>query len=175
VTVALTCSESGSGAPVVLLHGLFGSRRNWHHIATRLSSDFRVLALDLRNHGDSPWAVEMRYIAMARDVAQHLGEKVPGGATVVGHSMGGKVAMALALAYPELVQKLVVVDISPVKYPDNLTQYIEAATRLDVCAVKRRSDADALLKDRRIISNRALCVLFFCRILCDKTDASAGA
>ena len=95
--------EMGEGPPLLLLHGLFGSARNWGAIQKQLARRRRVLAMDLRNHGDSPHGSGMGYVAQARDVAETLAARHAQGAAVVGHSMGGKTAMALALGHPGLV------------------------------------------------------------------------
>ena len=106
----LACRESGEGPPLVVLHGLFGSARNWQAIARRLAADWRVLALDLRNHGESPWDATMTYAAMAGDVLAFLDARGIERAAVLGHSMGGKVAMTLALSQPARVAALAVAD-----------------------------------------------------------------
>jgi pimeloyl-ACP methyl ester carboxylesterase len=107
----------GSAGPrVVFVHGLFGQGKNWTTIAKGLAADHRVTLLDLPNHGHSPWTDRVDYVDMAELVAAELGsfgEPV----TLVGHSMGGKVSMQLALRHPELLRALVVVDIAPVEYP----------------------------------------------------------
>ena len=105
-----------AGPRVVFVHGLFGQGKNWTTIARGLADRHRVTLLDLPNHGHSPWTDRVDYLDMAELVAaelEQLGEPV----TLVGHSMGGKVAMALALRRPELLRALVVVDIAPVEYP----------------------------------------------------------
>lgn len=141
----LACRSYGQGETVLLLHGLFGSAAQWHHIAVPLSRTRRVLTVDLRNHGASPHTAGMDYGQMSEDLralvdAQELDE-----VAVVGHSMGGKVAMAFALQYPQRTRSLAVVDIAPTSYPDGFTALIYAALRLDLTAVRRREDADALL------------------------------
>ena len=108
--------ETGSGPPVVLLHGLFGAARNFGTVQRALSASFRVLALDARNHGASPHAAGMRYGTLAADVLETLDAMDVAGAAVIGHSMGGKTAMRLALLAPERVARLLVADIAPVAY-----------------------------------------------------------
>jgi pimeloyl-ACP methyl ester carboxylesterase len=108
--------ESGRGQPVILLHGLFGSLDNWHTIAARLAEKFHVFALDQRNHGQSPHSAEMGYPLMAADVDEFFAARGLENAMVIGHSMGGKTAMQLALQFPHRVQKLVVADIAPRAY-----------------------------------------------------------
>src|SRR5439155_7029070 len=107
---------NGAGPPLAILDGLFGSGRNWASIAQRLAAHHRVVALDLRNHGASPWSDTMAYAAMAEDVRatmQALGHRR---FALLGHSMGGKAAMMLALAHGEAVERLIIVDVAPVPY-----------------------------------------------------------
>ena len=111
--VEVAWSEFGAGEPLVILHGLFGSKRNWTSVAGTLGRHHRVLAVDLRNHGTSPWDERHDYPALAADIARFIEREVGGRAAVVGHSMGGKTAMMLALTRPDLVERLVVVDIAP--------------------------------------------------------------
>ncbi|MDW3225066.1 MAG: alpha/beta fold hydrolase [Paracoccaceae bacterium] len=142
----LSYSEFGApDAPLVLIvHGLFGSGRNWGVIAKRLSDRARVITVDQRNHGQSAWTKTHTYADMAEDLAQlisHLG----GPAHVVGHSMGGKAAMVLAVQNPDLVQRLVVGDIAPVAYTHSQMQFISAMRAVDLTKLSRRSEAEAQL------------------------------
>jgi esterase len=148
VALALAVQERGSGPPVLILHGLFGSAGNWAGVARALGERFRVLSLDLRNHGASPWDDRMDYPAMAEDVAQFIATRQLGSAAVIGHSLGGKVAMTLALSEPRLVERLVVVDIAPVPRPPTHLALVEAMRGLDLARVTRRAAADALLQPR---------------------------
>ncbi len=141
----LNAVEAGAGDPVVLLHGLFGSAQNWGTIQKRLAARYRVIALDLRNHGASPHAAAMDYPVMAADVAETLAALGAAPAAVIGHSMGGKVAMALALSGPELVSRLVVADIAPVAYPPSLRGYVAAMQDLPLRPGLTRREADAAL------------------------------
>jgi pimeloyl-ACP methyl ester carboxylesterase len=111
--------EAGAGPTVAILHGLFGSARNFATIQRRLAAHYRVLALDLRNHGESPRAAGMDYATLAEDVRETLAARDALPAAVIGHSMGGKVAMRLALAAPAAVSRLAVCDIAPVPYPSH--------------------------------------------------------
>src|SRR5919106_1167614 len=138
-------AHGASGAPVVILHGLLGSARNWSSFAKQLGATRRVFALDLRNHGASSWADEMSYDQMADDVRAFLAHQELPAAAVIGHSMGGKVAMRLALAHGEEVERLVVVDVAPVAYRRSFNAYVEAMRGLDLSQISRRSEADALL------------------------------
>jgi esterase len=133
--------EQGEGPPVVLLHGLFGSAQNWGSIQKRLAERHRVLALDLPSHGASPRDPAMDYPRMAAAVA----ETMDGPMAVLGHSMGGKVAMTLALARPDLVTRLVVADIAPVTYPPALRGYVEAMRAVPLHPGLTRREADAAL------------------------------
>lgn len=144
-TVALAAAEQGEGKPVVILHGLFGSAQNWGTVAKRLAARRRVIAADLRNHGASPHVAAMDYPAMAADVAALIEARAGGPAAVIGHSMGGKVAMWLALTRPALVERLVVVDVAPVAYRPTLQAFAAAMQALPLRAGMRRAEADAAL------------------------------
>ncbi len=139
----LACTELGSGPPLVILHGLFGSARNWTALAKRLATTRRVLALDLRNHGASPWTPGMDYPDMAQDVARFVASRELGPVEVIGHSMGGKVAMCLALAEPALVRRPIVVDIAPVAYGRAFAApYAEAMLAIDLARHDTRRAVD---------------------------------
>ena len=135
----------GSGPPLLILHGLFGSLDNWHSLSRRLAAHYRVLALDQRNHGGSPHSTEMDYRLMARDVSEFIEAQSLGQAHVLGHSMGGKTAMELALNYPEKVDRLVVVDIAPRAYLPDHQQLLAAALSLDLAAYQERGQLDEAL------------------------------
>ncbi len=132
----------GTGPPVIVLHGLLGSARNWRTMADRLAPANTVVTVDLRNHGASPWDPIMDYPAMAADIT-HLMERLGyRRATLVGHSMGGKAAMALALGQPACVARLVVVDISPVAYRESMLGHVDALLDVQLEGAKRRSDVE---------------------------------
>lgn len=142
----LSYDAVGSGPPLLLLHGLFGSCSNWRGVARALSVANTVVSVDLRNHGASPWSSAMDYPSMADDVRQlieTLGLKQP---ALLGHSMGGKTAMALALRYPELVSRLIVADIAPVSYLDTLTPFAAAMRSVDLAAAASRADVQQRLR-----------------------------
>lgn len=141
----LAGTSMGEGPPVVFLHGLFGRGRNFAALARPLSTRWRVLLLDLRNHGDSPHAPSMGYPEMAADVAETLSAAGIERAAVIGHSMGGKVAMALALSAPERVERLLVCDIAPRRYAGTLARYAEAMAAIPLRPGLTRAAADAAL------------------------------
>lgn len=141
----LSVTEAGEGSPLVLLHGLFGAGQNWGAIRRALAPRFRVLTPDLRNHGASPRAAEMTYAAMAQDIAETLDAAGIGRAAVLGHSMGGKAAMAFALSHPGRVGRLAVADIAPVRYRPALRGYVAAMQAIPLRAGLTRKDADAAL------------------------------
>jgi pimeloyl-ACP methyl ester carboxylesterase len=136
-----------SGSPVVFCHGLFGQGKNWTAIGKALAHYHRVTLLDLPDHGRSPRSARFDYVEYADRVAEVLPADEP--VALVGHSMGGKVAMLLALLRPELVERLVVVDVAPVAYDhaDEFDGYIAAMKAVDLDALQRRDDADAALRD----------------------------
>lgn len=134
-------------ARVVFLHGLFGQGKNFTAVAKAISDLATSTLVDLPNHGRSPWTEDHTYPALARSVADLLGE-LDGPVCLVGHSMGGKVAMRAALDFPELVERLMVVDISPVVgLGSNFGPFFDAMCGLDLAALTSRSEADELLRD----------------------------
>jgi len=147
-TAALHTLEYGSSGPrVVFLHGLFGQGRNWNNIARSLSDAYRVTAVDLPNHGRSAWTARVDFAEMADQIAGLIDADDP--VALVGHSLGGKVSMALALRHPELVERLCVVDIAPVEYRNGseFSRYIAAMKAMDLDAIKTRDDADAAMSE----------------------------
>lgn len=127
--------------PLVIVHGLFGSARNWGVISKRLSDQREVIAVDQRNHGDSPQSDSHSYFDMAGDIAEVI-ESLGGRADVLGHSMGGKATMVLALTRPELVNRVILADIAPVKYAHDQNQNIAAMRTVDLAKIEKRSDAN---------------------------------
>ncbi|GJM13991.1 MAG: acyl-CoA esterase [Pseudohongiella sp.] len=141
---------SQEGAPLLVLHGLFGSLSNWGWHCKQLAEHYAVIGVDLRNHGDSPHSDEHDYPLMAEDVRQLMTRLGLESASIIGHSMGGKVAMQLALSYPELVEKLVVVDIAPVSYPADADGHMNVLAAMDAVrldSIKSRTEAEATLED----------------------------
>lgn len=142
-----TATYGESGSRILFLHGLFGQGRNWTTIARALSDSHRATVVDLPHHGRSPWLDSFDYLQIADLVAGLIDPGDP--AAVVGHSMGGKVAMLLALRHPELVSRLCVVDMSPVSYPPSgqFEAYIRAMRGLDLPPDASREAADAALSE----------------------------
>ncbi len=138
MSLQLAFDDIGSGPPLLLLHGLYGSSGNWRRIAKALSDTHRVISVDLRNHGASPWAPTMSYDEMAADVAALIDRLALRGPAVLGHSMGGKVAMTLALTDAERVGRLIVVDIAPVSYGDRFSSYTAAMRGIDALQATTR-------------------------------------
>lgn len=148
---SLACLEHGdsSNPPLIILHGLFGSGRNWGTISRKLSDRYHVFALDLPNHGHSDWTDEpMTYPFMADAVANWMDERVMTSAMVIGHSMGGKTAMQLALRHPDRVDALAVIDIAPVNYArrEHLS-HIKAMQSVDLHGITRRSEVEHMLTE----------------------------
>ncbi len=142
---------------LLIVHGLYGSGRNWGVIAKRLSDTRHVVAVDMRNHGSSPWKDTHSYPELAADLAvviNHIG----GPCDVMGHSMGGKAAMILALQQPALVNRLIVADIAPVAYTHSQIQYVHAMKAVDLSEVNKRSDVDAQL--RGVVEDPTLITFF---------------
>ena len=140
-----TTSVGSQGPRIAFLHGLFGQGKNWNQIAKALGDQYRSTLIDLPNHGRSTWTQDFSYQAMADAVAEELDRSAPGEQWIVlGHSMGGKTAMLLALQQPELVKRLIVVDISPVSYGGLTTfdDYVEGMQAMDLGRIENRSDAD---------------------------------
>jgi len=138
---------TGAGDPVILLHGLFGSSDNLNGVAHRLADRWQIHALDLRNHGRSPHTASMSYGEMAEDVLRYLDEQGIQNAAVLGHSMGGKTAMELALRYPDRVGRLIVADIAPVPYPRHHDSILAGLRAVHPAEIRSRSEADRILAD----------------------------
>ncbi|HEY5719706.1 MAG TPA: alpha/beta fold hydrolase, partial [Gammaproteobacteria bacterium] len=145
MAVELYYREEGSGAPLLVLHGLFGSSSNWARLARGLAAEFRVICADLRNHGRSPHAAGMSYPQMAADVVALLDRLRLDRVALLGHSMGGKVAMQVALNQPERVSRLLVADIAPRAYRGNQAIVLEALEALHLDSLASRREADERL------------------------------
>ena len=133
--------------PLVILHGLLGSSRNWQAAGAALGDSFRVYALDLRNHGDSPHDDEHSYELMAEDVLRWMDRQGLERAIVMGHSMGGKLAMKIACENQSRLSKLIVVDIAPKTYPNSHDDDLAAMLAIDLGRIESRKEADERLKD----------------------------
>ena len=141
----LYCRIEGSGFPVIILHGLLGSSDNWRAISKRLSPNYKVYTVDLRNHGQSPHSDIMTYPVMADDLHELLEGESLSECHVVGHSMGGKVAMQFATSHPDRVSKLVIVDIAPKSYPPSQRAILAALENLDPQTFATFGEIDAAL------------------------------
>lgn len=144
--VPLSLRQYGTtGPPLVLMHGLFGSASNWGSIARQLQDDYRLLVPDLRNHGQSPHDPDVSYAVMAVDVEAMLDEQGIEQAILVGHSMGGKVAMQVALTHPQRVLGLAVVDMAPVIYAHDFEHIFAGFHAVDLERIEKRSEADGAM------------------------------
>jgi len=147
--VALNFRRYGdAGRDVLVLHGLFGSAKNWHTQASSLAGEFHVLAVDLRNHGASPHSPRIDYPSMAADVLALMDSQGIEQASILGHSMGGKVAMQIAMQTAARVHKLIVVDIAPKRYPPHHDDVLDAMQALDFGVHRTRQALDKALSER---------------------------
>ncbi len=153
--VELNYKSFGQGEPVVILHGLFGTLDNWQTIARALAEHFLVYIVDQRNHGRSPHLEEMSYPVLAEDLRVFMEAHWMYRAHIVGHSMGGKTAMQFALTYPDMVDRLAVIDMAPKAYPGGHEDIFRALLDLDIERVENRKDAEDFLA-RRIDSPAVL-------------------
>lgn len=144
--------STAAGSDLLIVHGLYGSARNWRAMGKRLSDRGRVVAVDQRNHGDSPWFDSHTYDDMAADLAEVIETTMRAPVDVLGHSMGGKAAMVLALSRPDLVNRLVVADIAPVTYGHDPSDHIRAMRAVDLATVRRRSDVETQLRAQGVAS-----------------------
>lgn len=142
----------GSGKPLFILHGLFGSSDNWQSIANKLKDKFTVYLIDARNHGQSPHTREHNYIAMAGDLLRLCEQEQLNEVSIIGHSMGGKAAMKFAVSYPDKVDQLVIVDIGPKQYPVHHQEILDAYFSIDFNSVNSRKDADIQME--KLVPNK---------------------
>jgi pimeloyl-ACP methyl ester carboxylesterase len=142
-----TTTYGDHGSRVAFLHGLFGQGRNWTQVAKALAPEHRTLLVDLPHHGRSPWSEHFDFVEIADQVAELFSPDDP--VALVGHSLGGKVAMVLALRRPELVARLCVVDVSPVRYDNSpeFAGYIHAMQQIDLDGLQGRGDAEEALRE----------------------------
>lgn len=145
--------KSGSGEPIIILHGLYGSGDNWYSIGRKLAESHRVYLVDQRNHGNSPHNPVHNYESLGNDLFDFMQQQKLNKAIIIGHSMGGKAALAFGLKHPESVKKMIIVDISPLAYPEN-GESIESRTHrmiitalmsLDTENITLRKEADRQL------------------------------
>ncbi len=137
---------SGEGAPLIIMHGVFGMGDNWATLGRKWSEHFQVHLLDMRNHGRSPHSDEFSYPKMSDDLVEYLDNKNIEKANLIGHSMGGKAAMLFACQNPEKIAKLVVADIAPKKYKPHHQAITDALQALDLENIKSRSEAEKQFK-----------------------------
>ncbi len=137
--------QSGQGSPLIILHGLFGSSDNWYTLAKTFAEHYSVYVVDQRNHGQSPHSDEMNYRVLAEDLHEFIVEQGLQRPAVIGHSMGGKAAMNFAVAYPDHIGKLIVVDIVPKAYPVHHDAILDGLHDIPLASIASRSEADARL------------------------------
>jgi esterase len=135
----------GKGRPLIILHGLLGSADNWRLMSRRLGAHYKVLAVDLRNHGRSPHSDIFDYDVMTADLREFMEQQALRRIMLLGHSIGGKVAMQFAIDYSEQVDRLVIVDIGPKPYEPSQRYILEALRSLDLTRCKSFADVDAAL------------------------------
>lgn len=144
----LNYKEFGEGdQALIIIHGLFGSLDNWLTLAKGFSQTHKVYLIDQRNHGKSPHSDDFSYSFMAEDLEEFIADRGLSKASIVGHSMGGKTAMLFASLHPELVEKLVIVDIGPKYYPPHHQTIIKALTSLDLSVMKSRGEGDKMMAE----------------------------
>jgi pimeloyl-ACP methyl ester carboxylesterase len=137
--------HSGQGQPLIILHGLFGSSDNWYSLAKVFASQFEVFALDQRNHGLSPHSPDLDYRVLTEDLKDFITGHRINRPIVMGHSMGGKTTMNLAVRYPDLVSSIIIVDIVPKAYPVHHDHILEGLKALPLTTLGSRSEADEIL------------------------------
>lgn len=159
----LSSTVIGEGPVIIILHGLFGEGKNWLSIAKLLSSSFEVHLLDQRNHGNSFYSVDQNYQLMASDLNKYIKRKNITNFFLLGHSMGGKVAMEFALFYPKELYKLIVVDIAPKLYKENYANIFEGLQHVLLQAESRKQAKEILMDYTHdiILTNFLLKSLFF--------------
>ena len=138
----LNFKKTGTGKPLVILHGLFGSADNWFSIAKELEKDFTLYLVDQRNHGESPHSEEWNYGVMVEDLKELIDEEGLDRIYLMGHSMGGKTAMNFAVEYPERVDRLIVADIAPRYYEVHHQTILEGLNSIKLDQIKSRKEAD---------------------------------
>jgi len=138
----LNYKQLGQGQALIIHHGLFGSLDNWMTLARRFAAHFNVYLIDARNHGQSPHSEQWDYPTMAQDLYEFIQQHNILNPIIMGHSMGGKVAMHFASEHPEMLDKLIVVDIAPKDYPPHHQEILKALNAVDFSKIKSRREAD---------------------------------
>lgn len=165
----LFCKQySENGVPLIILHGLFGNQGNWGQHARFFAETYKVFGFDHRNHGRSEWENSMSYEEMANDVRETMNLYGIEKAHFIGHSMGGKTAMQLALNFPQLVDKLVLVDIAPVHYTGHHTAVFAGFDALNLDLIENRADADEILSEE--IEEKGVRDFLLANLLKDEED-----
>ncbi len=136
----------GQGDPIIILHGLFGMLDNWQSIAKKLATDYMVILVDQRDHGKSDHTDSFSYSLLADDLNEFMNDHWIHSAHILGHSMGGKTAMQFANDYPEMVEKLIIIDIAPKEYPPGHRLIFKALRSVPIDKVKSRKDVEDILK-----------------------------
>ncbi|GJM31599.1 MAG: alpha/beta hydrolase [Saprospiraceae bacterium] len=144
----LNFKEFGQGDPIIILHGMFGTLDNWQTIGKQLAEHYTVFLIDQRNHGRSPHTDSINYPALAEDLGAFMEAHWIYKTHLIGHSMGGKTAMQFATSYPDLVDKLVVVDIAPKQYEGGHREIIDALLALNPDNIQSRQEADTFMESR---------------------------
>ena len=137
----------GTGEPLIILHGLLGSLDNWQTLAKKYAEDFTVFIIDQRNHGKSPHSDSFSYPILSNDLLEFCEQNHLYSTHVLGHSMGGKVAMQFALDNPDMVNKLIVADIAPVNYPAGHNEIFNALLNVDLASAKSRKEIENVLAE----------------------------
>lgn len=148
MSLSLHFKELGQGDPLIILHGLFGSLDNWMTLGRKWAENYHVFLLDLRNHGKSPHVAEHTYPAMAQDIAHFISEQGLPSVALLGHSMGGKVAMQTALQFPDLIHKLLVADMSPRAYERGHDDIFRAMEHLNLETIETRKAIETTLMEQ---------------------------
>ena len=170
----LNFKEFGAGEPLVILHGLFGTLDNWQTIARQLAEDFTVYIVDLPNHGRSPHTRgEFDYSEMSDAVAEFLTKNWIHETRLIGHSMGGKLAMQLALHQPDLIKKLAIIDIAPKKYSGGHGNIFKALFALDLKTLTDRKEAEQFLTEH-LPEEGAGTIQFLLKNLSRRADIEGG-
>ncbi|NIV10975.1 MAG: alpha/beta fold hydrolase, partial [Aliifodinibius sp.] len=139
--------KKGTGPPLIIIHGLLGSSDNWLTLSKAFAKDFSVYMIDLRNHGRSPHGEEFTVNAMMEDLLEFMKDKQLDSAVILGHSLGGWIAMNFAVRYPEKVNKLIVEDFAPKEYRDDLIGFMRWLLNWDISSIKSLREADQQLAE----------------------------